>query len=93
MVSKIGSPCSELSFNDRNKKKYKKDALDFVDYEQEFRKDSKFKTELCKSFTDTGFCAYGNKCRFAHGKDNLFDKFVNHPKYRKSDCLTFHSHG
>ncbi len=90
------SPCNETNqiLNNRsNKKKYKKDALDFVDYELEFQKDPKFKTELCKTFMDTGFCAYGNKCRFAHGKEDLFQKLVGHPKYRKSDCITFHSNG
>jgi hypothetical protein len=92
MVSKIGSPYIDTE-NKSSKKKYKKDALEFVDYEGEYKKDPKFKTELCKTFTDTGFCAYGNKCRFAHGKEEMFEKMINHPKYRKSDCMAFHSNG
>jgi hypothetical protein len=91
MVSKFTSPTKEKTKS--GKKKYKKDALEFVDYEFEFKNDPKFKTELCKTFSDTGFCAYGNKCRFAHGRDELFDRMSGHPKYRKSDCLTFHSEG
>ena len=92
MVSTLTSPGSDNK-SKSGKKKYKKNALDFVDYETEFKKDPKFKTELCKTFSDTGFCAYGNKCRFAHGREDMFIRSVNHPKYRKSDCLTFHSNG
>jgi len=95
MLSVIISPIStnRIREDSSNKKKYKKNALEFVDYWQEYQKDPKFKTELCKSFTDTNFCAYGNKCRFAHGKEDLFVKSVNHPNYRKSDCVTFHTSG
>ena len=91
MVSKFTSPTKDKTKS--GKKKYKKDALEFVDYEFEFKNDPKFKTELCKTFSDTGFCAYGNKCRFAHGREELFDRMAGHPKYRQSDCLTFHSEG
>ena len=79
--------------NSNSKKKYKKNALDYVDFFKEFKKDSKFKTELCSTFSETGFCPYGNKCRFAHGKDELFERSVNHPNYRRSDCNAFHSNG
>jgi len=92
MVS-IVSPMTSDQKSKSGKKKFKKNALEYVDYDSEFKKDPKFKTELCKTFTDTAFCAYGNKCRFAHGKDELFNRSANHPKYRKSDCLTFHSNG
>lgn len=33
--------------------------------------ETKFKTEMCKNWSETGRCNYGNKCRFAHGKDEL----------------------
>jgi len=91
MVSNVVSPSKDKSRS--GKKKYKKDALEFVDYEHEYKNDPKFKTELCKTFTDTGFCTYGNKCRFAHGREELFNKYSSHPKYRKSDCVTFHTNG
>lgn len=73
--------------------KYKRNAMEQVDMEEEYRKDPRYKTEICSSYSDTGFCQYGNKCRFAHGKSELFGKSVDHPKFRKSDCLTFHSDG
>lgn len=27
----------------------------------------KFKTEMCKNYSEMGFCPYRNKCQFAHG--------------------------
>lgn len=75
------------------KKKYKKDALEEVNYEEELKKDPKYKTELCRTFSETKFCKYGNKCRFAHGKEELNNKNASHPKFRKNDCLTFHTNG
>jgi hypothetical protein len=93
------SPCltsantSSSSLNALNetkiKLKLKKDALEHVDYLKEYQSDPKYKTELCKSFSETGFCAYGNKCRFAHGRQELFDKLVNCKKYKQKECLSF----
>lgn len=35
---------------------------------QKVKKDKvKYKTELCKTFSEKGYCPYGRKCRFAHG--------------------------
>ncbi len=31
----------------------------------------KYKTELCKNFSETGFCPYRKKCKFAHGINEL----------------------
>ena len=52
----------------------------------------KYKTELCKKFQSTGFCPYGNKCQFAHGKEELISKFhgVN---YKKEKCKSFYQKG
>lgn len=29
----------------------------------------KYKTEMCKNFSETGFCPYRDKCQFAHGEE------------------------
>ena len=52
----------------------------------------KYKTELCKKFQNIGFCPYGNKCQFAHGKEELISKFhgVN---YKKEKCKSFYQKG
>jgi hypothetical protein len=80
---------SNSSIECKAKPKFKKDALEPVDFAKEYQTDPKYKTELCKSFTETGFCAYGNKCRFAHGRQELFDKLVNCKKYKQKECLSF----
>jgi hypothetical protein len=77
-----------LFANDK-KPKLKKQANDFVDFEQEKKTDPKYKTELCKSFSDTNFCVYGNKCRFAHGRTELFGKPIGQTKYKVKECNSF----
>jgi len=53
---------------------------------------SRYKTELCRQFSENGECKYGDKCQFAHGYNDLKD--VNrHPKYKTDYCKTFHSKG
>ncbi|CAK6970390.1 mRNA decay activator protein ZFP36L1 [Scomber scombrus] len=53
---------------------------------------SRYKTELCRSFTENGLCKYGGKCQFAHGHDELRD-LSRHPKYKTEPCRTFHTIG
>ncbi len=78
--------------NDK-KVKLKKHATEFVDYEQEKKNDPKYKTELCKSFSETNFCVYGNKCRFAHGRQELFGKPIDQNKYKVKGCNSFKDNG
>jgi hypothetical protein len=73
-------------------KKYRKDALENVDKYEERKNDPKYKTELCKTFMESNFCSYGNKCRFAHGNSEIFQKSIV-PKYKKSNCLSFYTTG
>ncbi|XP_034025279.1 mRNA decay activator protein ZFP36L1 isoform X2 [Thalassophryne amazonica] len=53
---------------------------------------SRYKTELCRSFTESGLCKYGAKCQFAHGPQELRD-LTRHPKYKTEPCRTFHTIG
>ncbi|PKU71351.1 putative protein TPRXL [Dendrobium catenatum] len=32
-----------------------------------------FKTEICRSWEESGFCRFGSRCQFAHGKEELRD--------------------
>lgn len=54
--------------------------------------DEKFKTELCKKYSETGKCPYGMKCRFAHGKEELLSKKLCN-NYKKKQCKTFYECG
>ncbi len=70
----------------------KKDALEPVNFEEERLKDPKYKTELCKTFSEKGKCPYGYKCRFAHGKEELNSKNLN-LNYKKKKCKKFSEYG
>uniref|UniRef100_A0A1W7R929 Zinc finger protein 36, C3H1 type-like 2-A n=1 Tax=Hadrurus spadix TaxID=141984 RepID=A0A1W7R929_9SCOR len=53
---------------------------------------SRYKTELCRPYEESGTCKYGEKCQFAHGAHEL-RTLVRHPKYKTELCRTFHSTG
>jgi len=71
-------------------KKPKKNATQPVNIYEEKILDPKYKTELCKTYEETGFCPYVNKCRFAHGKNELFDKSLNVNNYKIKKCKAFY---
>ena len=76
----------------KRKLKMKKNAMDPVNFEEEKKNDPKYKTELCKSFMETNFCVYGNKCRFAHGfKELVVKKQINN--YKQKMCNSFFKKG
>ena len=53
---------------------------------------TRYKTEICRSFEESGQCKYGEKCQFAHGLDEV-RQTNRHPKYKTQMCRTFHSWG
>ncbi|XP_028996727.1 mRNA decay activator protein ZFP36L1-like [Betta splendens] len=53
---------------------------------------SRYKTELCRPFEESGTCKYGDKCQFAHGMHEL-RSLSRHPKYKTELCRTFHTAG
>jgi len=50
---------------------------------------SRYKTELCRSFSENGTCKYGAKCQFAHGQEEL-RHLSRHPKYKTERCRSFY---
>lgn len=52
----------------------------------------RYKTELCRSYAETGQCRYGVKCQFAHGAEEL-RPLARHPRYRTELCHSFHVNG
>ena len=60
---------------------------------------SMFKRELCKNWTETGFCRYGVKCQYAHGLEELSEQhqlYLNeqkqgqNDKYKSQNCRQFY---
>ena len=68
----------------RNKIPFKGEAKDFK---------IKYKTELCKYYEINGYCKYGDKCAYAHGKENLRSKVTNTTAYRTKKCTQFFEQG
>jgi len=52
----------------------------------------RYKTELCRSYHETGLCKYGEKCQFAHGYHEI-RSLNRHPKYKTILCRTYHCTG
>ena len=53
---------------------------------------SRYKTELCRPFEETGRCKYDQKCQYAHGSGEL-RSLQRHPKYKTVKCHTYHKSG
>lgn len=53
---------------------------------------TRYKTEMCRPFEETGNCRYGSKCQFAHGIHEL-RSLNRHPRYKTEFCRTFHTTG
>eukprot|EP00741_Cyanophora_paradoxa_P001844 tig00000507_g1787.t1 len=51
-----------------------------------------YKTEMCRSWNESGTCRYGMKCQFAHGADEL-RPVQRHPRYKSQHCISFHTIG
>lgn len=56
------------------------------------RKFALYKTEMCRSFEETGTCRYGARCQFAHSPKELRN-VDRHPKYKTEMCRTFWEKG
>ncbi len=51
-----------------------------------------YKTEICRTFEETGACRYGTKCQFAHDQSELRPT-MRHPRYKTEICKTFWEQG
>jgi len=58
---------------------------------EEYRR--KYKTEMCKNWELRGRCKFGDKCCFAHGRDELKVKVLTHTKYKTKPCKQYHQTG
>lgn len=51
-----------------------------------------YKTEICRSYEENGYCRYNEKCQFAHSLDEL-RKIDKHPRYKTEICKTYWEEG
>ena len=52
---------------------------------------TKYKTEMCRNWIELGVCQYAEKCNFAHGYEDLFEKNPSNEKYKSKRCIPFHT--
>jgi len=86
------SPNAWVAKPSKTPTKQEKQTDDKANIEEELSKQSLYKTELCRSFVDTGNCRYGAKCQFAHGEHEL-RPVMRHPKYKTEVCKKFSNTG
>merc|ERR1739848_501195 len=48
----------------------------------------RFKTEICRNFKERNKCIYGDRCQFAHGRQELRD-VVRNSKYKTKRCQKY----
>jgi len=48
-----------------------------------------FKTEICRRWTQMGFCPWGGSCRFAHGAKELRMRPIMHRKFKTVRCRKY----
>ena len=53
----------------------------------------KFRTEMCKNFELYGTCKYGDKCSFAHGKQQIMNKTDVSASYKTRICKKYVNNG
>ncbi|MES1914638.1 MAG: hypothetical protein MHM6MM_006687 [Cercozoa sp. M6MM] len=54
--------------------------------------DKLYKTEVCRTWSETGACPYGTKCQFAHGESDMRPVLVE-PNYKSEMCKNILLHG
>ncbi|KAG7157346.1 mRNA decay activator protein ZFP36L1-like [Homarus americanus] len=52
----------------------------------------RYKTELCRTYEESGNCKFAKTCTFAHGLREL-RAVPRHPRYKTDLCRTYHSLG
>ena len=77
--------------NKKTSQKVNKNKIPFKGEAKDFK--IKYKTELCKYYEINGYCKYGDKCAYAHGKENLRSKVTNTTAYRTKKCTQFFEQG
>ena len=55
--------------------------------------ESRYKTELCRHWQESGACPHGLQCLFAHGISELKPFRGRHKKYKTQLCKAFHADG
>ncbi|KAL1921536.1 uncharacterized protein VTP21DRAFT_11252 [Calcarisporiella thermophila] len=59
---------------------------------ERMKKSELYRTEMCRTFEEKGYCPYGNKCEYAHSEAEL--RPIYRPwNFKTKPCRTFHEKG
>ena len=93
-TSEESTPKKNKAKKNNNKKTFQKPNKNKIPFKGEAKDFKiKYKTELCKYYEINGYCKYGDKCAYAHGKENLRSKVTNTTAYRTKKCQQFFEQG
>ena len=93
-TSEESTPKKNNAKKNNNKKTFQKANKNKIPFKGEAKDFKiKYKTELCKYYEINGYCKYGDKCAYAHGKENLRSKVTNTTAYRTKKCQQFFEQG
>lgn len=92
-------PLTKISLKNDDKDKHS-DSFDTCESENTVsgereivkKRSIKIKVELCKNFVEKGYCPYENRCKFAHGIEELRsrDTYGSSELYRTRKCKVFY---
>jgi hypothetical protein len=75
-------------YNHNHNRNRKRGEVNTITSKNGKKKMNLYKTELCESWSGTGECKYGSKCRFAHGIEEL-NPVKRAGNYRTQLCKTW----
>lgn len=84
----VASPNSPPHFHSASPNASAQNGKRHHDIEDELGHQDRYKTELCRSWHESGTCRYGSKCQFAHGTHEL-RPVMRHPKYKTEPCRSW----
>ena len=82
---------STFTIDVKRKRKNFVNPLDRLNYVKEYSK--KIKTEMCKTWSLTGQCRFGETCSFAHGEEEIRQKNHLHSNFKTKPCTAFYTQG
>ena len=86
------TPGTPVKTNNNNNNNKPRERIQREEKDDHLTANDLYKTELCRSWIETGECRYNDKCQFAHGRDEL-RCVVRHPKYKTQVCRTYTTTG
>jgi len=86
-------PRQPLKRKNGREERLSEQTTDFLTDDSGDDSSAKYKTELCKHFSETGTCKWADKCRFAHGTEEIHLKTHINLQYKTKLCENFFNKG